>query len=183
MSAKKRQKWVLTLCATIALAHDAKAVELDMKHLREISHLGVAVFYPTYVPSRFSSSTIHVSSEAAEGKEHFDYSLRFCDKSQVCFSVQSAWCGIGDGPDGDRTIYGTSEIFGRFSIYVFNPWSEGNGSGERYYLSQWLDAKSANKPVREVGCPRGPQRHYLLLGNGITDKEAIAIVSSLRSLE
>jgi hypothetical protein len=101
----------------------------------------------------------------------------------VCFSLGTAWCGVGDGPDGDRTISGNSAIFGHFILYVFNPGSEGNGGPEVYYMSEWMEDQAAVHAGQKIGCNDGPTRHFSLIGNGLTDDEAIAVIASVKALE
>jgi hypothetical protein len=174
----------LSLLSMVAMPSQASASELDFKRLHLLSQLGVKIYYPANIPARFSEVSIHTTVETDEKKKkHFDYSLSYCDKSNVCFSWETAWCGVGDGPDGDRKISGHSAIFGDFILYVFNPGSEGNGGPGIYYMSEWMEDQAAVHAGKKIGCNDGPTRHFLLTGNGLTDDEAIAVVESVQALD
>ena len=148
-----------------------------MEQLDSLRKIGVAIYYPSFVPPRFSSVTVTLTDAEAD-KKHFDYSIEFCDRKEHCFSIESAYSGIGDGPDGDRVLKGTSKIFGNFRIDVFKPFSEGNNTKDIYYLGSWMKDKKA-ADAEKKGTWTNDARHYHFLGTGITDQEAQKIVTSL----
>ena len=151
--------------------------DVYVKKLEKIKKTGVTVFYPTFVPARYTLSAVTIS-DSPDGKPNYDYALQFCDKKHLCFSIESASWGIGDAPDGDRTLKGTSKVLGPFDMYVFKPGSEGNATKLVYYLSSWIEWKK--KPVAQTkGNSASRGRYYHFFGNGVTDKEAVAIVESL----
>jgi hypothetical protein len=170
--------------ASGAIAVGDKTITLKgiyAKRLEDIKKTGVTVFYPTFLPPRYSLSSVTVSDSEPD-KLHHDYSLEFCDKKHICFSIESAYSGIGDGPDGDKTLKGKNKNLGPFSVYVFKPHSEGNDTNQIYYLSSWMEWKIkglGGKP----GSPSTGGRFYHFFGNGITDKEAVAIVQSLEPIK
>lgn len=157
----------------VSMKHD------DARLLKKVQKLGVTVVFPTYLPQRFQLDSVHL---AEEEPAHPDYVLEFHEKNKNEFVIESAYSGIGDGPDGDRTIKGNSKFFGPFTISVFKPGSEGNSTKTTYYVSSWMENKNPNKKQGEKANSR-EKRHYHFLGSGVTDKEAIDIVESLRPIE
>lgn len=170
-----------------ALAQDKRkptaiSKEQAKVRLKKISNRGVTVFYPNYIPARFSL----VSAKRVSDSEcpNLDYNLEFCDKNRLCFSIESACGGIGDGPEGDKTLTGMSRFFGRFHIYRFNPGSDGNDTNLVYFLSQWWkDQKMVIAEKKGLSPSRNSGRYHHFLGHGVTDKEAVAIVESLMPLK
>lgn len=160
---------------------DSKTLALSdvyLKRLEGLRKLGVTVFYPTFIPDRFS--LVSVKTVAESDCPNRDYQLRFCDKKHLCFSIESACGGIGDGPDGDRHLKGKSRVLGPFTIDVFKPGSEGNDTRLVYYLSGWLpDEKMVIATKKGVDANQHGGRYHHFLGHGVTDKEAVAIVESL----
>src|SRR6185369_8137395 len=78
-------------------AQSVQPIRLSNKDLRQVEALkksGVEVFLPTYVPPRFSLKDFTVSKSEGD----LDYAIQFCDSKKLCFSVESAATGIGDGP-------------------------------------------------------------------------------------
>jgi hypothetical protein len=166
--------------ATSTIAVGDKTITLKgiyAKRLTDIKKTGVTVFYPTSVPPRYTLSSVTISDSEPD-KLHKDYSMEFCDKKQICITIESAYSGIGDGPEGDRTLKGKNKILGPFSVFVFKPHSEGNATNQVYYLSSWMDSKK-NAPAEKSGVPHPERRFYHFFGNGISDREAVAIVESL----
>lgn len=151
------------------------------KQLNQFKKRGVPLYFPTAVPPRYTLSLVKLDED--EDKEHPDYKMEFRDQKHHCVTVESAYSGVGDGPDGDRHLTGASKVFGDFAIDVFKPGSEGNCTKDIYYLSGWLLPKRL-KDVAEQAEKNGKMlpsdgRFYHVYGEGITDKEAIAIVQSL----
>ena len=189
--ARQTLRLLLALWLTAAMAFDShKALAQDKRkpvvitkeqakaRLKRISNRGVTVFYPNYVPARFSL----VSAKTVPDSEcpNLDYNLEFCDKKRLCFSIESACGGIGSGPEGDKTLTGKSRFFGRFHIYRFNPGSDGNDTTLVYYLSDWMsDQKMVVAEKKGLSPSRTGGRYHHFLGHGVTDKEALAIVESL----
>ncbi|HEY9712917.1 MAG TPA: hypothetical protein V6C72_05580 [Chroococcales cyanobacterium] len=146
----------------------------DIKKIRTLQKDGVTVFYPGSLPAGFKLSTVTIDNQDSK---HPDYGLNFCNgKTKFCFTVETAHDGIGDGPDGDKTYNGKSKIFGKFSVDYFKPFSEGNGTKDDYYLSSWMRYK---KP----GSASDQERFYHLYGNGITARQAVAIIESLAEVK
>src|SRR4030095_15206447 len=73
------------------------------KRLQRIRNSGVIVFYPAYVPVRFKLASFSVA-RCEDSNAYLDYSLKFCDRSNLCFSVESACSGIGSAAGGDRSL-------------------------------------------------------------------------------
>lgn len=150
---------------------DGKPISMkpeDAQRLKKVQKLGVTVVYPMFIPQRFKLDSVHL---AEEEPAHPDYVLEFHEKNKNEFVIESAYSGIGDGPDGDRTIKGNSKFFGPFTISVFKPNSEGNSTKFTYYVSSWMQGKKSQE-----------KRYYHFLGSGVTDKEAIEIVESLQPI-
>ncbi len=153
---------------------DNRQIALNGKQwsrLMGVKKTGVTLVYPGFVPARFSLKDVKVISD---DRTHPDYSLQFRDRRNHSFTVETAFSGIGDGPDGDRVLSGSSKLFGPFTIDVFKPRSEGNGTNETYYLSNWLTLKKKQ--------PRDAVRTYHFYGTGLSDKEAISIMKSLTQI-
>ena len=156
---------------------------LDFARLRIIQRLGAEVVYPAQVPARFSTVKIVTRSENDEKQRpHYDYTIEYCDKRRQCIEVGSAWCGIGSElPDADRQITGQSAIFGTVVLNVYKPHTEQNNTDGTSYQSDWLDkiSTSLRKSQERIGCSNSPMRHYFLEGYGLSDEEAITVVTSL----
>ncbi len=161
---------------------DGKPISLRLEHmqrLKKVQKLGVTVVYPAYLPQRFHLNSVNLADEEPT---HPDYVLTFHDNKKNEFVVESAYTGIGDGPDGDRNLKGNSKTFGEFTISVYKPGSEGNATKTTYYLSSWMeDQKRKDTRGKEGDALKG--RYYHFLGSGVTDKEAIDIVQSLKPIK
>jgi hypothetical protein len=162
-----------------------KAIKLDhasAERVKTFRKTGAFFYYPTFVPARYSLSSIKFDSQG--DVQHPDYQMEFCDKNHhFCFSIESAYSGIGDDGDGDRHLKGRSKYFGSFTIDVYKPGSEGNGGKNIYYLSSWLKDKKMTVAEKKSTLPTSSARFYHFLGEGINDKEALAIVESLVPVE
>lgn len=143
-----------------------------VKRIKNVQKHGVEVFYPDFMPSRYKLTNMKFGGY---DKAHPDYSLIFESKGKRSITIESAYEGIGDGPDGYKKLKGRSKSFGRFGVNVFKPHSEGNDTDEYYYLSDWLESKSKVKP--------DAKRFYNLYGTGVKDKEVVAIIESLAPLK
>ena len=154
------------------------------ERLKSLRNRGITIFYPEFVPARFSLVSVRTDPESE--CKNLDYELKFCDKNRLCFSLESECGGIGDSPGGDRALTGKSKLFGAFQIDVFKPWSDGNGTRHIYYLSEWL-RDDRLVITKKTGVNRNRNAHSVrfhhFLGHGVTDREALAIVKSLRPLE
>jgi hypothetical protein len=159
---------------------NGKPIAIDKAYadkLITVRKRGVPLYFPTYIPARFALSLVKL--DADYDQQHPDYKMEFKDKNNHGLAIESAFGGIGDGPDGDRQLTGTSKIFGGFRIDVFKPGSEGNCTKQIYYLSSWMSNKQAADAQKKVLAPKDA-RYYHFLGEGVTDKEAIEIVQSLQ---
>jgi hypothetical protein len=159
---------------------DGKPIPIDKVYADKLITFrkrGVPLYFPTYIPARFALALVKL--DADEDEQHPDYKMEFKDKNNHGLAIESAYTGIGDGPDGDRQLKGTSKIFGAFRIDVFKPGSEGNCTKQIYYLSSWLSNKKAADAQKKELEPKDA-RYYHFLGEGVTDKEAIEIVQSLQ---
>jgi hypothetical protein len=174
---------LLFICsANSTLAADSSSVSTNsktipmkaswVKQIKNVQKHGVDVFYPNFMPARFPLSNMKFGGY---DKAHPDYSLIFQGKGKRSITIESAYEGIGDGPDGYKKLKGQSKVFGRFGVNVFKPHSEGNDTNDFYYLSDWLESKKKT--------PADAKRVYNLYGTGVTDKEAIAILESLTPLK
>jgi len=159
---------------------DGKPIAIDQSYAKQLMtfrKLGVPLCFPTFVPARFVLSSVKLDAE--EDKQHPDYKMEFRDKNNHCLAIESAYTGIGDGPDGDRQLKGSSKVFGAFRIDVFKPGSEGNCTKQIYYLSSWLSNKKMVGAEKQ-DIQTKDARYYHFLGEGVTDQEAIEIVQSLQ---
>lgn len=165
-----------TLAAESAsVSTDSKTIPMKaswVKQIRNVQKHGVDVFYPNFMPARFPLSNMKFGGY---DKAHPDYSLIFQGKGKRSITIESAYEGIGDGPDGYKKLRGQSKTFGRFGINVIKPHTEGNDTNDFYYLSDWLESK--RKTTADA------KRFYNLYGTGITDREAISILQSLTPLK
>jgi hypothetical protein len=153
--------------------------EQAKRRLERIINRGVRVLYPEFVPARFSLvSTRIVPDQECQSR---DYELEFCDKNHLCFSIASLCAGLGDGL-GDRKLIGKSKLLGSFTIDVLKPWAEGNGTKHVYYISEWLNENKWVINGQKATTSKSSTFHHFL-GVGITDREAVAIVQSLRLLK
>lgn len=161
--------------ADSAVFTDLKTIQMNVAWVKQIKNVqkhGVEVFYPNFMPARFKLVNMKFGGY---DKSHPDYSLIFQGKGKNSVTIESAYEGIGDGPDGYKKLKGYSKTFGSFAVDVFKPHTEGNDTNEFYYLSDWLESKK--KTTADA------KRFYNLYGTGITDKEAIAILESLSILK
>lgn len=173
---------VLCLLPVAAIAAPAASVSTNsttikmdkawVKQIRNVQKHGVDVFYPDFMPSRFKLKNMKFGGY---DKAHPDYSLIFEAKGKHSITIESAYEGIGDGPDGYKKLKGKSKVFGRFGVNVFKPHTEGNDTNYYYYLSDWLESKKKVKP--------DAKRFYNLYGTGVKDNEVIAILESLAPLK
>jgi len=149
--------------------------DANLKTIEKVKNVGVTVYYPTFVPARFSLRSV-TTEDSLKDKKHLDYGLQFCNKQHVCFTVETAYWGIGDAPDGDKILKGKSNSLGPFEINVFLP----RGKQRLYYLSNWQpDKKMQESLAKKLDVPKSEGRFYHFVGEGVTDKEAMAIVESL----
>ena len=98
---------------TSSITVAGKTIPLNKVYVQRIKtfkKLGVAVYYPSFVPARFSFSSVKFDQEG--DKQNPDYDLEFRDQKHHSFTVASAYSGIGDDGDGDRILKGRSKIFG-----------------------------------------------------------------------
>lgn len=144
----------------------------DVQTLGKVQKQGVTVVYPSFVPKRYVLTEVKVT---AYEPKHPDYALTFKGPNKHSFVVETAFDGIGDGPDGYKRLSGTAAPFGKFGISVFKPHTEGNDTKEFYYISDWMELKK--KPSKDA------MRFYHFYGTGITDAESIAIMKSLAPME
>ncbi len=170
----------LRFCFFVLVFFPLAARAASVCHGRDaVAIAGVMVLYPEFIPARFSLDAASTSATKYNETEYRDYAFRFCDAAGLCFSIESAYGEIGDGPDGDRSLTGTSEALGPFSIAVFNPGSEDNDTNHVYYLSDWLkDRKLIAAEKKGVWPSEGRYHHFL--GHGVSDEEAVKILSSLK---
>ena len=153
--------------------------EVHAKKLERIRDFGVTIFYPTFVPDRFSLARVTLTKP----EEGWKYHLRFCDKRHVCFTVEALSDGDLDADVGEpRELKGKSALFGPFSIEVYKPWSAVNYESRTLYTCL-LEEPKANTNKRHVRPRQQVPGMYHFWGNGITDKEAVAIVESLAPIE
>lgn len=160
---------------TASVSTSSKTIKMNKGWVRQIRNAqkhGVEVFYPDFMPSRFKLTNMKFGGY---DKAHPDYSLIFEAKGKRSITIESAYEGIGDGPDGYKKLKGRSKIFGRFAVNVFKPRTEGNDTDEYYYLSDWLESRKKVKP--------DAKRFYNLYGTGVKEKEVIAILESLAPLK
>jgi hypothetical protein len=151
------------------------------QRLRGVFNQGGTVFYPEFVPARYSLSAVHINSEANQGKSYLEYSLQFCDQRHLCFSIQSAYGEIGSAPGGERSLTGRSKIIGSFRIEHFNPTKQDKFV---YHLSEWWrDEKMKSAEKKGIWPSPNGGRYHHFLGYGLTDREAVAIVKSLVPLK
>jgi len=156
------------------VATDNKKIRMKpawVKQIRNVQRHGVQVFYPEFMPSRYSLGEMKFGGY---DKTHPDYSLIFKAKGKHSITIESAYEGIGDGPDGYKKLKGRSKWFGPFTIDVFKPHTEGNDTNDFYFLSNWLESRK--KSTADA------KRFYNLYGTGVTNKEAVAIIESLTPL-
>ncbi|MBS2009970.1 MAG: hypothetical protein JST01_23170 [Cyanobacteria bacterium SZAS TMP-1] len=168
------------LAASPGITVGGKSITLSAaqtKVIKSFKDLGVPVYFPTAVPGRFTLSSIKIDSMG--DKDNPDYVIEFQDKKHHSFTVASAYSGIGDGPDGDRSLKGKSKIFGPFTIDVFKPGSEGNGGKTVYYLGSWMQDKHTAEAEKKQKLPLKDCRYVHFLGDGVSDSESLAIVESL----
>lgn len=154
---------------------DNKKFSIPDKQYRRMTKVkgsGVIFLYPTSVPARFKLKNIKVSDR---DPKHLEYKTSFNAKKRYSFTIETAYSGIGDGPDGSRTLSGHSKEFGPFKISVFKPRTEGNKTKSVYYLSKWFKLKRKQS--------KDATRYYHFFGTGVTDAEAIAIVKSLTPIK
>ncbi len=149
----------------------------DLARLRQIARLGVTVYYPRTVPERFELAAAR--AQLAGDGQYVEYELKYCDRKDLCFSIESAYGEIGDEWN-DRALSGESPVFGPFRVYVFLPREEGNDTPDTYYLSDWLVEKRLGKKDRKAWPKDG--RYYHLLGSGLRDREAVTVIESLAAL-
>jgi hypothetical protein len=172
----------MTFDSNRALAQDKRkptaiSKEQAKQRLKRLRNRGITVFYPNYVPARFS--LVSAGSVPNTDCPNLDYALKFCDKNRLCFSIESACSGIGSAPGGDKSLNGRSKIFGRFRIEHFNPTK---GDRSVYYLSEWW-ADEKIEFAEKKGISRGAGRYHHFLGYGVSDQEAVDIVKSLMPLK
>lgn len=160
-----------------------KLVGANAKRLTRVRRKGVSVFYPLVFPSRFSLKSVNFSERGeSRSNMHADYALVFFDKRGRSFTVESAYDGIGDGPDGYKSLKGICPSLGTFTIDVFRPNSEGNATNRKYYISSWMpDAARRQSTKANEKSPAGRYHHFY--GDGVSDAEAIAIVKSLTEIK
>jgi len=153
--------------------------EAHAKKLERIKEFGVTVFYPTFVPARFSLARVTLTKA-----DFWAYHLRFCDRSHLCFTVEAADDGVGGSVGEFRDLKGNSALFGPFVVHVHKPWSEGNNTSRIFYDTEWLKESKANANKKHVrGAGQVVVGLYGFWGYGITGKEAVAIVESLAPIE
>src|SRR5215831_19982985 len=75
--------------------------EVHAKKLERIKEFGVTVFYPTFVPARFSLARVTLTKA-----DFWAYHLRFCDRSHLCFTVEAADDGVGGSVGEFRDLKG-----------------------------------------------------------------------------
>ena len=162
------------IAANSIVSTNSKSISMNaswVKQIKNVQKHGVEVFYPNFLPARFKLSNMKFGGY---DKAHPDYSLIFQGQGKNTITIESAYEGIGDGPDGYKKLKGRSKVFGNFGVNVFKPHTEGNDTNEFYYLSDWLESKGKSSA--------DAKRFYNMYGTGITDKEAVAILESLAPL-
>lgn len=155
-----------------------------VEQIQAMRKAGATAYYPAFVPTRFSSVPAAPPSKDDDvdyEKKYPNYQVEFANKQGLRFTVESAYAGIGDGPDGDKTLTGNSKYFGKFDLYVFKPGSEGNATKNIYYITNWLSDKQGQAAGKNHTWPK-TARHYHFLGHGVTDDEALKIVQSLQPI-
>jgi hypothetical protein len=157
------------------------AVALSDPDVRRLRRIGGWVFYPSYVPARFSRVSV-TTSVAKHPRDRYyqtppmDYDITYCDAASLCFAVSSACEGIGDVVGYKRSLKARSPLFGPIEIFADDV--------RRFYITEWLeDANMRTARDRGAGCPVNGGRYHHVLGPGISDdEEAVKIVESLRRL-
>lgn len=158
--------------------------EAYFKKLEKIRKLGVTVFYPAFIPARYSLASVTLSDD--EFQRSLDYQIEFCDRHKLCFRIESADGGIGSAPDGDKSFKGWSKSLGRYYIERFDPDPKSKKDKQPYYLSEWMEDRkmvAAKRKGLKLDPPRNGGRFHHLVAYGVTDKEAVAIVKSLSPVE
>jgi hypothetical protein len=148
----------------------------------KLTALGIEVMIPDYLPAGFAFASVTIENNEYQGKKNPDYRLCYCNRQKQCFWIESAYGEIGDGPDSNTSIRGSSPLFGEFTIDLFQPHTEGNDGAEPYVLSSWMPNETMRKDSAAHVWP-STGRYYHVRGTGLTLEEAARIIKSFRILK
>lgn len=159
---------------------NGQAGQLKASEVRKLKALHAApIAVPTYVPAGYKLK--HVSSRADDIGDFWsiEYGLIYKNAKGDSFYIDSANEGIGDAliiP----VLKGKNPFF-EYPIFVGPPdlTAQGKEGREREVGSQWVNSKPAYAPA---GAPSATQ-HYRLGGKGLSKRDALKVMLSLRYLK
>ena len=128
----------------------------------ELKKFGPKVVVAGYTPAGFKLNKVVVALDKRDGHS---YQIKYQGPGKAEYTVQAAYGGIGDGPDGQPHPF-KSPLFGKGVLNWIKP--EAGGDGRSSVWSGWMHLPGKEFPV------------FALSGVNMDAKVAIKIVESFR---
>lgn len=189
--------WTVATIVAFGLSVPATGDTSQLRLISELKAADVTVYYPRYVPARFTLSSVEKTLDRAgpwwirprpnPPPLRHNYVLHYCDGLRRCFSIESITWVDEDGCLGKQTrvLPGRSRYFGVLEVCSTSRkqkpdywWLQADAA-----MSAWLRSNAAAPPAKRSHT--GPPirlRFYSFHGTAMTDREAVAIVESLTPL-
>jgi hypothetical protein len=159
---------------------DGAAAKLSIAQVQKLLLLRAPIAVPTYVPAGFRVSDVSTrrDTKTSPGFVIIDYHITYAGPGGKSFSIDSANEGIGDVMLSEKTIKGSNPFFEN-GVEVGFVDDEESGPGPKAVASQWV---SSRRQYQLRKTEAGTQMYHLE-SSGITQREALKIMESLRYLK
>lgn len=154
--------------------------KLSAAQVGKLLRLNAPIAVPTLVPSGFRVSGVSATrdTKTSPGFAIIDYRITYNGPGRKSFSIVSANEGIGDLFLAEQTLTGSNAYF-EHGIEVGYMDDDVDGIPQKTVASQWMSSR------RRYELKKGAlsTQMYHFVGHGITPREALAIMESLRYLK
>lgn len=156
------------------------AAKLSPAQVRKLLLLRSPIAVPTYIPAGFRVADVSGERDTKTAPNYaiVVYRITYRGPRGRSFSIEAANEGIGDMFLSTRTLKGSNPYF-EHGIEVGYMDDDANGSPEKTVASQWIGSR------RQYQVTKGDDggQNYHLEATGITPREALRIMESLRYLK
>lgn len=158
------------------------AAKLSNAHVRKLLTLRTPIAVPTYVPDGFRVSDVTAKRDTKTIPNYpiIDYAITYTGTRGKSFSINSANEGIGDLFLSEKMMMKGSNPYFEHPIEVGYLDDDGDGTAEKEVASQWIGSRRQYQLRKNA---EGAQQVYHLRAEGITVRDALRIMESLRYLK
>ncbi|MGB8507689.1 MAG: hypothetical protein WCD76_04735 [Pyrinomonadaceae bacterium] len=160
---------------------DGAAARLSPAHVARLLRLNAPIGVPTLIPAGFRAErvTTRRDTKTSPGVAIIDYTIKYVGPRRKSFSIVSANEGIGDLFLAEQTLSGLNPYFEDGIVVAYLDEDIVDGLPKKTVASQWMKSK------RRYEVHRGAlaSQMYHIVGHGLTPREALSIMESLRYLK